>query len=723
MSGEFESTEVREASSRKTPVASSLLAARSSVGFAAAPSLPTMMRADSGPVDPTAWPPGHQIDDFQVIAMLGKGGFGAVYLAWQLSLGRQVALKVSPCIGQEGRTLARLDHPHIVRVYSESVREQTRLLCMQYVASIPLDKLIAKLADGARGVARPDADAPRPSKTQGVPPAAGDWTGAELLSLIDASHSIAAEFDPAQLADRQFLSELDHVDAVCWIGSRLADALAHAHRHGVLHRDLKPGNVLVSQYGRPLLVDFNLANLTEQDDGTASQVFGGTLPYMSPEHLQAFDPLDPGDQKLVTEQSDIYSLGVVLFELLTGRMPFPSHNNEPMVSQRVSLMIADRRQPETIWENFPAAEPAVRSVLARALEPDPARRWTTADEFSQALSDVLDLRATLRKVSRTSRFASRFAVRPFVFLTILGLVPHFVGSLVNIPYNLLRVAGEKRLAVFFELVNVYNVVVYPACVGLCVWMVWPVFQWWRTSPLSPGGRGAGGEGDVLDGERVQGPKRVRDLPLIRPTATFSLQGRRTETSAKPSIIDEPRRAWLRKRVLNLPYLAIYIALLGWLPGAVWFPWGLHYFGLRNGVGPVTWSEMFHLQVSVAVSGLIALTYSALGVAYLSVCVFYPRLWTNPLHFHEQARRDVAGLRWLLWMIPFLALAIPLVGAILSITTTDETFNATELRTFKYITTGLIVLGMIGFQLAVVVTGRTRRAVDAFAGADEKSAPR
>ena len=123
-------------------------------------------------------------------------------------------------------------------------------------------------------------------------------------------------------SDRQELAGLDHVDAVCFIGSRLADALAHAHRQGLLHRDIKAGNVLVSQYGRPLLVDFNMAE-TEATLASGDSMFGGTLPYMAPEHIDAFNPGHAASTSVVTAASDQYSLGVLVYELAAGRLPFP----------------------------------------------------------------------------------------------------------------------------------------------------------------------------------------------------------------------------------------------------------------------------------------------------------------------------------------------------------------------------------------------------------------
>ena len=108
----------------RLPDDADIYATRPGGSSAGPPSPARAVRGVAG--DPLALQPGDVLDDFQVIAMLGRGGFAAVYRAWQLSLGRQIALKVSACTGQEGRTLARLDHPHIVSVYAESVRDGLR---------------------------------------------------------------------------------------------------------------------------------------------------------------------------------------------------------------------------------------------------------------------------------------------------------------------------------------------------------------------------------------------------------------------------------------------------------------------------------------------------------------------------------------------------------------------------------------------------------------------
>src|SRR5262249_11483134 len=115
------------------------------------------------------------------------------------------------------------------------------------------------------------------------------------------------------------LEGLPFVDAVLALGGQLADGLAHAHRRGILHRDLKPANVLLTDEGRPLLLDFNLAEDTKLRGSAERASIGGTLPYMAPEHMGAFR--NAGGS--IDARCDLYGLGVILFELLTGRHPFP----------------------------------------------------------------------------------------------------------------------------------------------------------------------------------------------------------------------------------------------------------------------------------------------------------------------------------------------------------------------------------------------------------------
>ena len=127
--------------------------------------------------------------------------------------------------------------------------------------------------------------------------------------------------------------ELGYVQAVLWLVARLADGLAHAHERGILHRDLKPANILLGDDGEPLLLDFNLAADTKLRSHASAALIGGTLPYMAPEHLQA---LKDGT-RLPDARSDLYSLGAILFELLTAPAvsnPHRARSRDPAVDDR-----------------------------------------------------------------------------------------------------------------------------------------------------------------------------------------------------------------------------------------------------------------------------------------------------------------------------------------------------------------------------------------------------
>lgn len=592
--------------------------------------------AECGAGDPLALAPGDRFDDFEIVSVLGRGGFGVVYLARQASLDRRIALKVSPCRGLEGRALARLDHPHIVAVHSQHARDGVRLLCMQHVPSVALDELLGDLA--RRG---------------------SSWNGADLLAAVDRAVASAAEFDPVQLEDRQLLAALDHVDAVCFVGSRLAAALGHAHRQGVLHRDVKPGNVLVSSYGRPLLVDFNMASAGADDDA----MFGGTLPYMSPEHLAAFQSAPGTTAAAVAEASDQYSLGVLVHELAVGRLPFPPPRpGSAPLAERVAEMAGERRRSDEIWDDpFWREEPALASVLRRALAADPVDRWPSCDAFAAALDDVLGLRRALAVVRRENFLPAWCRRHPFVALGFAGILPNVVGTAVNVPYHLLQVVPEQHETAFIHDITVYNAVVYPACTALFVAVFWPILRAWR--------------------------------------------GGSAETAAR-----------VRARVLRLPRWAERISLVGWLPAACFFPWALHARAVE-----LPWSRVAHVHVAILVAALIALAYSALLVLCVVAFVLYPALWDDPAGFRRRAADEVRPLLASHRLLPFLAGSIPLVAAVLLVTASPRTFADGEYEAFRLLTTLMIGLGMAGFQLARWAMARARGALEAFAAAGQPTA--
>ena len=152
--------------------------------------------------------------------------------------------------------------------------------------------------------------------------------------------------------------------------AQLAEGLEHAHARGLLHRDLKPSNVLLAADGTPMLLDFNLA--VEQvadspEDEMRRALVGGTLPYMSPEHLDAFNPNGTTPALAVNERSDIYAMGLILFEMLTGEPPFPEPPPGTPLVETMELMIACRLQPPSLRSVCPqvpwSLDASVRQVF------------------------------------------------------------------------------------------------------------------------------------------------------------------------------------------------------------------------------------------------------------------------------------------------------------------------------------------------------------------------
>jgi serine/threonine protein kinase/Tfp pilus assembly protein PilF len=369
---------------------------------------------------------GQTIAGFRLVEELGRGAFARVYLAEERHLAdRPVALKVTRTGSREPQTLARLQHTHIVPVYSYRTDAATglHLLCMPYLGRITLLHILN----------HPEIRTVR--------------TGADLLRLLDRlqpSDAAVAE----QAATRAALARRSYAQAIAWWGARLAEALQHAHDHQVFHRDVKPSNVLVSGDGLPMLLDFNLAQEPVIDHAEAAgAAVRGTLAYMAPEQL---DALAKGGSHLVDSRTDLYALGVVLFDCLvkgTRMFAFPS-TTMTMTSALVRTADDRRAGLPSLRATHPEVSPALEAVVHHCLAPDPADRYASAAQLAadlQAVADGEPLRYAREPIpSRCFRWLRRNRVRLAVAGPVILILGAFAYSQIGGQLAALRREAEVR---------------------------------------------------------------------------------------------------------------------------------------------------------------------------------------------------------------------------------------------------------------------------------------
>lgn len=331
---------------------------------------------------------GEELFGFRLCYELGRGAFARVFLAEQVDLaGRLVVLKVSAIEGSEPQTLAQLQHTHIVPIYSvhDYPEAGLRALCMPYFGGTSLSTLLKKLnessphpAQGEELIQALDAIVIRQDKAVFSP------STKLTLSLPNAQVPLHASQTP-----RSRLCGSSFVRSAVWIVARLAEGLEHAHQRGVLHRDIKPSNILIGADGQPMLLDFNLAHssLTPR----AHAMLGGTIAYMSPEHLRALSSSRRVLSCEIDERSDVYSLGLVLYEMLSGKSPFEQNGSYTALPMLVDAMAVERSGTTPSLRRLRSDIPwSLESIIRRSLAPNPEERYQRAEQLAEDLRRFLD---------------------------------------------------------------------------------------------------------------------------------------------------------------------------------------------------------------------------------------------------------------------------------------------------------------------------------------------
>jgi WD40 repeat protein/serine/threonine protein kinase len=388
--------------------------------------------AGAGAIDKSKIP--EQLGDYRILREVGRGGMGIVYEAVQLSLGRHVALKVLSFGGplspihlerfhREARAAARLHHTNIVPVHGVGEHEGVHYYAMQFIQGQALDDVL-KEVKRLRCKKDPSLQAPPDSAgdrsqilaqalvsglfENGHRPEAGDegpmedcQTHPVQSAIIRPQASDSTSGSPSSASGAELTSKPDaqYFRSVAQMGVQVARGLEYAHKQGILHRDIKPSNLLLDAKGTVWITDFGLAKAEDAEELTHTGDIVGTLRYMAPERFQGWS--DP--------RSDVYCLGITLYELLTLRPAF-ADSCRPRLIERIlhDEPLRPRRLDRTIPRDL-------ETIVLKAINKEPGGRYPTAAELADDLQGFLDgLPVRARRTGMWERTAKWVKRRPAV---------------------------------------------------------------------------------------------------------------------------------------------------------------------------------------------------------------------------------------------------------------------------------------------------------------------
>jgi eukaryotic-like serine/threonine-protein kinase len=583
---------------------------------------------------------GQKLDDFDLLVELGKGAFGSVFLARQISMKRLVALKLSADKGNEPQTLATLEHPNIIRVYDQRTLpgQRVRLLYMQFAPGGTLAEVV---------------------KAVKATPAAAR-TGALLIAAVDEAVAKTGTASSDSSPWKRRLAAAPWPETVCRLGIQLANALDHAHRQGVLHRDVKPANVLLAADGSPKLADFNISFCSQLDGASPAAYFGGSLAYMSPEQIEACNPNHDRQPQDLDGRSDLYALAVVLWELLYGVRPFADDEMDDGWTAMLTAM-ADRRHRESPTAPLGPREAVttrLEHVLRKALSPDPNKRQADGAAMARELMLCLNPRAwdlvnDLRSGWRD--FARRY---PILALFPVNMPPFLAAGLFNLWFNMTKFVPdleEKEQAAFWQMTGPVNGILYPLGATLVIAFAMPVAR--ALNRLN--------RGEVVPPEEL---------------------------------------AAARRRSLVLGHGVAVVGLALWLVAGLAFPVYIHW---RTSGFPAAGYVKFLL--SMLACGIISCCLPFLATTWLSVRVYFPALLANSAPDAAEQRRLTALGRQAGYYL-FTSPVAPLLAILLVIFSGEATPDDAIIT--RNATVILVIVAIAGFAAAYITWQRIRGDLEA-----------